>query len=209
MILIGQYDSSFVRRVAIALKLYDISYEHRPWSILGDADRLQTVNPLIRVPTLILDDNDVLIETNLIIDYIDSLVPAGQRLYPATEPARHKAMKVSALAGGMADKAVSLFYEKVLHQTVSPVWVDRCQSQIHATLEALEAERAGRKTVYWFGDRIGHADIAVTASLRHAGEAHAGLIDFALYPALKAHAEYCEALPVFQEISQPFIAPAA
>ena len=32
MILIGQYDSPFVRRVGIALSLYDIPFEHRPWS---------------------------------------------------------------------------------------------------------------------------------------------------------------------------------
>lgn len=208
MILIGQYDSSFVRRVAIPLRLYGIAFEHKPWSIMGDADRLQEVNPLIRVPTLVLDDGDVLVETNLIIDHVDSLVPAEQRLYPEAEPQRHRAMKITALAGGMADKAVALFYEKVLHEAVSQTWVDRCQSQVHATLAALEADRAGRDTAYWFGDWLGHADIAVAASLRHADEAHPGLIDFDIYPALKAHATHCEALPVFQEISQPFDAPA-
>jgi glutathione S-transferase len=208
MILIGQYDSSFVRRVGIALRLYDIPFEHRPWSIIGDADRLQAINPLIRVPTLVLDDGDVLVEANLILDYLDRLVAAERRLYPQAEPDRHKALQVTALAGGMADKAVSLFYEKVLHETPSRTWIDRCVSQILAVLKALEADRAARAGSYWFGGRIGHADIAVAASLRHASEAHLGLIDLKLYPALKAHAELCEALPVFQEISQAFIAPA-
>src|SRR3984893_4699173 len=60
MILIGQYDSPFVRRVAIALRLYGIGYEHRPWSTFGDADRIAAFNPLRRVPTLVLDDGESL-----------------------------------------------------------------------------------------------------------------------------------------------------
>ena len=56
MILIGQYDSPFVRRVGIALTLYEMPFEHQPWSSFGDADKLRAVNPLGRVPTLVLDD---------------------------------------------------------------------------------------------------------------------------------------------------------
>jgi glutathione S-transferase-like protein len=40
MILIGQYDSPFVRRVAIALRLYGLAFQHRPWSTFGDADKI-------------------------------------------------------------------------------------------------------------------------------------------------------------------------
>ena len=70
----------------------------------------------------------------------------------------------------------------------------------------LEKERAAVKTPYWFGERIGHADIAVACVLRMTGEAHPDLID-ARYPALKAHAGRCEALPPFQEIVQPLAPP--
>ena len=71
MILIGQYDSPFTRRVAIGLTLYGIAFEQRPWSVFSDADRIRPYNPLTRVPTLILDDGDVLIESGAIIDYVD------------------------------------------------------------------------------------------------------------------------------------------
>jgi glutathione S-transferase len=155
MILIGQYDSSFVRRVAVALKLYSLPFEHRPWSITGDSDKIQQYNPLIRVPTLVLDNGDVLIESNLILDYVDSLVPADRRMYPQAEPERHRALHVSALATGMADKAVSLFYEKVLHTDVSQFWLDRCRSQIWTALDRLDADRTSRETRYWFGETIG------------------------------------------------------
>ena len=208
MILIGQYDSPFVRRVGIALTLYDLRFEHRPWSTFGDADKIRPYNPLTRVPTLVLDNGEVLIESHSILDHLDSLVPADRRMFPASEPARHQALKVAALATGMAEKAVSLFYEKVLHREASEVWTGRCRTQISGVLAALEADSSGRKSDYWFGDRIGHADIAVAAALRFIGDAHAGLVAMAQFPALAAHAARLEALPVFRTISQPFIPPA-
>ena len=208
MILIGQYDSPFVRRVGIALTLYGLPFEHRPWSVFGDAEKIRPFNPLVRVPTLVLDGGEVLIESHSILDYLDSLVAADRALFPAAEPARHRALKVAALATGLAEKAVSLFYEKRLHREVSDVWVNRCRSQIAAVLAALEADRAGRVGDYWFDGRIGHADIAVAAALRFIAEAHPGLISMADFPALGVHAARLEALPAFQAIMQPFIPPA-
>jgi glutathione S-transferase len=207
MILIGQYDSPFVRRVGIALTLYGLPFEHRPWSVFGDADKIRAYNPLVRVPTLVLDNGEVLIESHSILDYLDSLVPVDQAMFPRAESARHQALKVAALATGLADKAVSLFYERRLHGEASEVWVDRCRGQISAVLAALEADRTARVGDYWFGDRVGHADIAVAAVLRHLAEAHLGLVSMAQFPALGAHAARLEALPVFQRISQPFIPP--
>lgn len=208
MILIGQYDSPFVRRVAIAMALYGIEFEHRPWSTFGDADRLRAYNPLTRVPTLVLDDGEVLIESHLILDYLDSLVPAELRMFPVAEPARRRALKVAALACGVADKAVSLFYERRMHQEMSEVWTNRCRAQIAAALAALDADRAAQSSSYWFGDRIGHADVAVVCALRFAVDAHADFVDLGDYPALKEHRERIEALPVFQEYRQEFVPPA-
>lgn len=207
MILIGQYDSPFVRRVGIALTLYGLAFEHRPWSIFGDADKIRAYNPLTRVPTLVLDNGEVLIESHIILDYLDGLVPAERRMFPAGEPARHQALKVAALATGMADKSVSLFYERRLHREVSDVWVERCRTQITAVLADLDADRAERPTPFWFGERIGHADIAVAAALRFFFDVHPGVLSLDDYPALAAHAARLEALPVFQTISQPFVAP--
>jgi glutathione S-transferase len=207
MILIGQYDSPFVRRVGIALTLYGLPFTHEPWSTFGDAEKIRPYNPLTRVPTLVLDNGEVLIESHAILDYLDSLMPEGRAMYPAKEPARHQAVKVAALATGAGDKAVSLFYEKRLHKEVSDVWVNRCRSQITAVFATLEADRAGRAGDYWFDNRIGHADIAVAAVLRFVAEAHPGLISMGDFPALSAHAARLEALPVFQSIIQPFIPP--
>jgi len=208
MILIGQYDSPFARRVGIALTLYALPFEHRPWSVFGDADKIRQYNPLVRVPTLVLDDGTVLIDSHLILDYLDGTVPADRVMFPVTQPARHRALHVAALATGLADKAVSLVYEQRLHHEVSDVWIARCRSQITGVLDVLEADRAARTTPYWFGDRLGHADIAVACALRFVGEAHPGLVASTSFPALAAHAALLEALPVFQTIAQPFNAPA-
>ncbi len=208
MILIGQYDSPFVRRVGIAMTLYGIAFEHRPWSAFGDADKIRPYNPLTRVPTLVLDNGEVLIESHMILDYLDGLVPTDKRLFPASEPTRHQALKVAALAIGLGDKIVSLFYEGRLHDKVSDLWVSRCRQQIETVLAVLEADRAARSSAWWFGDVFGHADIAVAVMLRFLGDAHPGLVSLADFPTLDAHAAHMEALPVFQEISQAFIAPA-
>ena len=208
MILIGQYDSSFVRRVAIALTLYGVPFEHRPWSIFGDVDKIRPLNPLIRVPALVLDDGTALVETLAILDYVDHLAPAGAALLPREEPARHRALRICALASGLGDLFASLFYEKQLHRVTSDFLVARRLDQIRATLAVLETERSGVKSTFWFGEALGHADIAVAASLAHLNGAHPGLFEMAGYPALRSHCEICEALPVFQAIHQPFIPPA-
>jgi glutathione S-transferase len=208
MILIGQYDSPFVRRVAIALTLYGLPFSHRPWSAFSDADKLRPYNPLTRVPTLVLDTGEALIESHSILDYLDSLVPPERALFPQTEPARRQALKVAALATGLGDKAVSLFYEKRMHREVSESWAKRCGAQIMAVLDALEADLASKNTFYWFGDHISHADIVVAAVLGFVTEAHPGLVSLSNFPGLNAHAARLEALPVFQAIKQPFIPPA-
>ena len=207
MILIGQYDSPFVRRVGIALTLYGLPFEHRPWSVFRDAEKLRPINPLVRVPTLVLEDGTALVESHAILDYLDSRVPPESALFPRIEPARHQALRLAALATGLADKAVSLFYEHRLHVQTSEVWVSRCRDQIAGVLAALEAERAARPGPYLIGDSLGHADIALACALRFASEAHPGLIALADYPALAAHCLRLEAMPVFQQIRQSFIPP--
>ena len=208
MILIGQYDSPFVRRVGIALRLYDLVFEHKPWSTFADGERVAAYNPLRRVPALVLEGGEVLIESIVILDYLDELIGPARALVADAGPARRQALKICALATGTAEKAVSLFYEHVLHETASQTWVERCRSQIGGALDVLEFDRARRTTPCWFGDSLGHADLAVACALRFINEAHPGLFDPGRWPALAAHATQCEAMSVFQDIAQPFIPPA-
>jgi glutathione S-transferase len=207
VILIGQYDSPFVRRVAVALRLYRMPYEHKPWSTFGDAEKIAPYNPLMRVPTLVLDDGAVLIESTAMLDHLDEVVGPARALIPERGAARRDALKVCALATGLGDKAVALIYEAVLHQNESARWIARCRAQIAGVLDALEAERARHPTRFWFGDAIGHADVAVACVLRFTREAHGALFDPTRWPALARHAETCEVLEEFRAVVQPLTPP--
>ncbi|HEX3916333.1 MAG TPA: glutathione S-transferase family protein [Caulobacteraceae bacterium] len=201
MILIGQYDSPFVRRVAIALTLYGMPFEHRPWSVWADADKLAEINPLRRVPTLVLDGGEVLVESSAILDALDEMVGPARALLPASGAERRRGLRICALSTGLADKAVSLFYEGVLREAPSEVWAPRCRAQIADVLGVLEADRGTGR--WWLGEALGHADIAAACALRFTREAHPGLFDPARWAALASHADRCEALGVFQAVCQP------
>jgi glutathione S-transferase len=203
MILIGQYDSPFVRRVAIALATYGLDYEHRPWSVWGDADKIAAHNPLRRVPTLLLSDGTALVETFAILDAVDEMVPADRALLPRSGPVRREGLRISALASGLADKAVSLLYEPMFRTDPSASWTTRCRRQITDTLTVLEADLAARGTRYWLGPSLSHPDVAFACALRFIREAHPGLFDPDRDPTLAAHAERCEALREFAAIYQP------
>ena len=205
MILIGQYDSPFVRRVAVALREYGLPYEHRPWSVWAQSEEVAKFSPLRRVPVLVLDDGETLVESAAILDALDDLVGPERALIAKSGPERRATLRVCALATGLADKAVSLLYERVLRpgEARSARWMERCAKQIAEVLDLLEREREARATTgeFWFG-RLTHADVAVGCMLRFVGEAHPALLETPTYPALRAHGARCEARPSFAAVIQ-------
>jgi len=204
MLLIGQFDSPFVRRVAVALHHYEIPFEHRPWSVWAQAQEIARYNPLRRVPVLVLDGGEALVESSAILDAIDDgVADEDRRLVPRSGPARRAVLRVCALATGLADKAVSLLYERVLRKDDlrSRVWIDRCAVQLDETLDLLERERAAALGPFWFG-ALSHADVAVACALRFVREAHPGVLEARSRPALEGHCARCEAMPLFQSAVQ-------
>jgi glutathione S-transferase len=143
----------------------------------------------------------------MILDYLDDRVGPEKAMIARSGDTRRQHLRICAFAMGLGDKGVSLLYERVLRKDKQlDLWIERCNAQITGVLELLERERAAVRTPYWFGERIGHADIVVACVLRFVGEAHPALFD-TRYPALKAHSERCEALPPFEEIVQPLAPP--
>ena len=140
MILIGMFDSPFVRRVAISLKLRDLPFEHRNWSVGKDFERIRAYNPLGRVPTLVLDDGEVLIESGAILDYLDERAESTRRLIPAAGVARRTVLRLVAIATGAAEKGVMQVYERAFrpYEKRHEPWVDRCHVQVIGALAELE-----------------------------------------------------------------------
>jgi glutathione S-transferase len=205
MTLIGQYDSPFVRRVAVALQTYGMPYTHQPWSVWRDANDIAPFNPLRRVPTLVLDDGEVLVDSAAILDALDDLAGPERALIPRAGAERRRALRICALACGAGDKAVSLLYESLLREQPLDLWMQRCLAQIGETLDVLEAERRSASSPFWLGPAVSHADIAVTCVLRFTSEAHPRAFEHDRWPALRELAARCEARREFQAVVQPLV----
>jgi glutathione S-transferase len=209
MLLIGMFDSPFVRRVAISMRLLGLPFEHRNWSVGRDFDAIRQYNPLGRVPTLVLDDGEALIESAAILDYLDERVGPQQALTPASGSERRRALKLMAVAAGAAEKGVLQLYEQAFRppEKRHDDWVARCRSQSDAALDLLDREAATTTGQWFVGARMTQADISIACVATFLHEALG--LDASLRPALMRRVAACEALPPFREIRLPFAAPQA
>lgn len=166
MILVGQLDSPYVRRVAVSMTLLGVPFERDRSSVFGDFDHVRAANPVGRVPALILDDGTVLVDSNAIVDWLDQEAGPDRALMPPAGTARRDAWRLVALALGCNDKLVATVYEVRLRpaeQRCDP-WIERCRVQIDAALAALD-EAAAAADPWLGGDRPSQADVTVGAML--------------------------------------------
>src|SRR5690242_18283292 len=142
MILVGQNDSPYTRRVAISLQVLGIPYEHDTRSVFGDFDSMRTTNPLGRIPSLVLDDGEVLIDSAAILDWLDETVGPERALVAARGPERRAQLRRIALATGAVDKAGAAAYERIIRPSACrwPEWIARCRTQAEGAIAALAAE---------------------------------------------------------------------
>ncbi len=196
MILLGQFDSPVTRRVGVTLHHYGIPFTRDASSVFGDAAHVQTINPLIRVPALILDDGEALIDSGAIIDHLDETTGPARALIPPAGEDRRRIMQATALGYGCFEKAVALFYEHFFHPAdhVSVAWDARCSGQLAAGLAALEA-RCGDPWLY--GDSLSHADVMIVCTISYMTLRVPQAFPPGAYPKLEALATACEALPAF------------
>jgi len=82
MKLVGVNRSPFTRRVAITLEAYGMPYEQLPLSGFNDRAQVRTSNPLGRIPALVLDNGDVLVDSGAIVDYLDEAIGRDRALTP-------------------------------------------------------------------------------------------------------------------------------
>jgi len=140
MILIGMLDSPYVRRVAIYMKVMGVQFEHRPLSVFSDFDALTKINPAVKVPTLITDDNQVLIDSTLIIHYLEKY--CGQSAAPTSASGAEelRALHLTGFALAACEKAVQIVYEQRLRpeEKQHQPWLNRVTQQLHGALQTLE-----------------------------------------------------------------------
>jgi glutathione S-transferase len=199
MILVGQYDRPFVRRVAISLHLLELPFTRNPISVFGDAEEMRTINPLGRIPSLVLDDGEVVIDSAAILDHLDEQVGPARALIPASGAARRRALRIIALASGAIDKAGAIVYERTLRppDKQHAPWQERCRIQLASALAALEAAVAGAGP--WLGGaHPGQADITVGCALGYLLLRLPEALIAGEMPALERLAAACEELEAFR-----------
>lgn len=141
MLLIGVNRSPYTRRVAITLKAYSLRYEQRDLSGFGNRADVRAANPLGRIPALVLDDGETLVDSAAIIDHLDEVHGRDRALTPAAGADRRAVLKVAALMMGACDKGLHAAYERNHHppEKVHQPWIDDCMTQMKTALAAIDA----------------------------------------------------------------------
>jgi glutathione S-transferase len=197
MILVGQYDSPYVRRVAVTLHHLAMPFERSGLSVFSDAEAMRKINPLGRVPSLILDDGEILVDSGAILDYLDDVAGPDRALLPATGPERRRALQIVTIATGATDKAIAIGYEHLLRPAslVHQPWIDRNRLQLQTAVVALEALVPERG---WFGGgRLMQPDITVATALGYLRYREPMIGDLPAHPKLGRLSLDAEALPAF------------
>jgi glutathione S-transferase len=196
LLLIGHFDSPFVRRVGISLSMLGILFDRSPLSVFGDAAKLRTYSPTGRVPALVLEDREVLIESAAILDHLDDIAGPERALLPSRGKCRRDALQKVALAMGINDKAVSTFYESRRPAAkVDEDWIARCRSQQETALAALEARFAADPPP---NERLMQAEITAATMLGHLWLRQPDLLPPGRHPVLQALSARAEAHPAFK-----------
>ncbi len=204
MKLIGAYRSPYVRRVAVSMNLMDMAFEHDPIPVFDDQDAVRKFNPLVRVPTVVLDDGESLVESYAILDTLDEIAGPDKRMMPAAGAERRKVMKLTAVATGTMDKAIWAVYEGRFHpkEKVHRPWIEHNEEQACGGLGFLNdcAKAAGDG---WLAgtDRISQADVsgAIAYAFTNIARPKLGLAEKC--PDLAAFVARCEAMEAFSSVA--------
>lgn len=198
MQLIGYLDSPFVRRVAISLEFLGVAYQHRELSIFRDFDEFRALNPLVKVPTLVLENRQVMVDSTLIIEYVEKHV-AGRSLMPGNARDCLRAAQHVGTALVAMEKLAGLIYETSHRPPGSQhqPWIDRLRTQLGGAIGLMESAVENRKGSWLLGDEISQADISTAVAWRFSQHVEASHVDPDGYPALRDYSLLAESLPEF------------
>lgn len=198
MILVGRYRSPFTRRVAISMQLLGIAYEHRPYTTWRNLKEVRAVNPVGRVPALVLDSGETLFDSAAILDYLDRWVEPKRSLVPADEPQRREVLRVVACAIGVLEKVVAALYERTMRPNakIHLPWIRHNEAQAQSGLAWL----AGlQQRPFLAGASLTQADISTVVMYDFTRIVNRDLIPEGKYPGLDELTHRCTGLPAFRD----------
>ena len=196
MELIGMLDSPYVRRTAISLRLLGIPFTHRNWSVFRNFDEFQRVNPLVKAPTLVLDDGTLLTESNLIIDWAQS-ISGKAALMPDDAAQRLRATRLVGIAIAASEKSVQIVYEHKREEDKRDAgWLQRVRGQLRSACDLLERELDGVDG-WLFGNAPTQADVSIAVAWGFTQIVAADVIDAKAYPKLAKFSQRAEQHPDF------------
>lgn len=198
MKLIGMLDSPYVRRVAISLQLLGLRFEHQSVSVFRNFDQFEQINPVVKAPSLICDDGEVLMDSTLILEYAEALADPRRTLMPRSVVELQGVLKVIGLALAACEKSVQIYYERELRpvEKQHEPWLDRVCGQLLAAYAALEAE-IERRPLDATRTGINQAGVSVAVAWQFTQQVLPGVVAAADYPLLCEFAARAEALPEF------------
>ena len=197
MQLIGMLDSPYVRRAAISLQLLGLRFEHQSLSVFRTFAQFRQINPVVKAPTLICDDGEVLMDSTLILEYAEALA-RPRSLMPARPAELQHALRVIGLALAACEKSVQIIYERNLRppEKLHEPWVTRVTGQLHAAYEALEKEVADRPLAVTSA-AITQAGVSAAVVWHFTQQMLPEVVPAQNYPGLREFSATAEALPEF------------
>lgn len=199
MQLIGMLDSPYVRRVAISLQLLDLRFEHRSLSVFSTFAQFQQINPVVKAPSLVCDDGEVLMDSTLILEYAEALAAPRRSLMPTGIAERQHVLRVIGLALAACEKSVQIIYERSLRpaEKQHEPWVSRVTGQLLAAYEALELEFR-RKPLAVTSNAINQAGVTAAVTWHFTQMMLPEVVTAAAYPTLCEFSSQAESLPEFR-----------
>lgn len=197
MKLIGMMDSPYVRRVAVSLALYGVEFESLPLSVFSGFDEFSRINPVVKAPTVVLDNGTQLMDSTLILHYFETTNPAGRRLLPAHPEALARDLHLLGVILAACEKAVQHVYEHRLRpeEKQHQPWVARVTGQLLAACREWDARLADRAAAAQ-PDQVLVTSTVVWSFIQLMIPA---VVSAAAFPHIRALAEMGEALPAFQQ----------
>ena len=142
MKLIGTLPSPYVRKVRIVLAEKKIDYDFEIDAPMSPDSKVALVNPLGKIPVLILDDGTPLFDSRVIVEYIDKVSP-NNKLLPTPNRERTEVNRWEALGDGLLDAATSVVYEsRRPKKEQSAAWITRQREKVVRTLAFMNANGA-------------------------------------------------------------------